>query len=371
MTHAPETTIVFAGGGSGGHISPGLAIAEQLAALDDSARALFICSERPIDAHMLDRAGAEYAPIPAAPPSIRPVGAWRFIRRFLASRRSCKSLMAERNVRCVLAMGGFVSAPVVSAAKALGIKVILVNLDDPPGKANRWIAKRADVVLTAIVTAGLPKPAEAVTGVPVRSAALAPAEPSICRQRLGLESDRLTLLVTGASQGATSVNQFITAWCAQHAERLDAWQVLHLAGREHAESVRKAYETARIQAVVLEFLDDMGLAWGAADLAISRAGANSVAEVALNAVPTLFLPYPYHKDMHQRRNAEPLEAIDGAVIATDRIEVSANIEHVGPLLSDLLNDADRRAAMRANLVKHRPPNAAEVIARRALGLAER
>ena len=111
------------------------------------------------------------------------------------------------------------------------------------------------------------------------------------------------------------------------------------------------------------FLDQMGLAWGAAELAISRAGASSVAEAAQNAVPTLFLPYPYHKDMHQKHNAQPIVDAGGAVMAIDRIDAAANVREVSPVLAELLKSKSRRDTLRERLRAAPMPDAAMTIAR--------
>ena len=126
--------------------------------------------------------------------------------------------------------------------------------------------------------------------------------------------------------------------------------------------IRSAYSRRKIRARVETFLDDIGLAWGAADAAVSRSGANSVAEVAANALPTLFMPYPYHRDQHQRNNARPLVEIGGAMIEDDLIEPAANVRQAGVALRTLMQDTSRRASMRQALVEHRPPDAAELIA---------
>jgi UDP-N-acetylglucosamine:LPS N-acetylglucosamine transferase len=170
------------------------------------------------------------------------------------------------------------------------------------------------------------------------------------------------LLVTGASQGATSVNRFVTALAESDPGAFETWQILHLTGRGADAPVRELYARHGIAARVEEFLEEIGLAWGAADLAVSRGGASSVAEAAANTVPTLFLPYPYHRDAHQRGNAQPLVDLGGAVLADDLIDARANVASVGPILTALMGDDERRQAMRAALIEHRPPDAAEAIA---------
>ncbi len=267
----------------------------------------------------------------------------------------------------MVAMGGFVAAPVVSAAKRNRSPVTLINLDDPPGKANRWIARRCDQVLSAIEVAGRPRFAERVVGMPIRSNAVASGTPQSSRVQLGLEPDLPTLLVTGASQGARSINTLMTTMAAAEPELFDGWQVLHLTGAGDEDQARTAWHAAGVIATVHPFLHGMGAAWGAADLAVSRAGASSVAEAWTNAVPTLFLPYPYHKDRHQHRNAAPMVATGGAVVETDRIEAESNVVAAGSTLRALMRDRPRLGSMRAALRARPAPDAARTIAQVLLG----
>jgi UDP-N-acetylglucosamine--N-acetylmuramyl-(pentapeptide) pyrophosphoryl-undecaprenol N-acetylglucosamine transferase len=367
MEQAPS--IIFAGGGSGGHLAPGLAIDERLREIAPPlhARSMFLCSNRAIDATMLGEAGVRFTALPATPPSIRPAAALRFVRNFRASMRLAREIMQREQATHVVALGGFVAAPIVKAARALRIPTLLVNLDSPPGKANRWMARFCDRVISAEPLPDMPGFASQVVGLPVRRRAIAPAGPDECRARLGLKPNVPVLLVTGASQGATSINALMLE-LARTPSLFDGWQVLHLAGHGADEPLRAAYTQAGIAATVHAFLHEMRLAWGAADLAISRAGANSVAEIALNAVPALFLPYPYHKDMHQRHNALQLVNLGGpgaggAVMETDLIDPAANARHLTPILQSLMRDSSRRQGMREILRAHPMPDAALTIAR--------
>ena len=354
--------VLFAGGGSGGHISPGLAIAERLREVDPEAHPLFVCSNRAIDATMLRDAGEEFVPVTATPPSSRPLAAARFVWNFRHSKGVIRKLIRARNVQRVVTLGGFVAAPAVSAANACNIPVLLVNLDTPPGQANQWMARRSEEVISAIELPSFPGFASRVVGMPIRKGTIAPFESRECRARLGLDPKLQTLLITGASQGSTSINSFVLSLAGASPELFQGWQVLHLAGHGADQQVREAYRRVGVNAVVEPFLNQMGLAWGSADLAISRAGASSVAEVAQNAVPTLFLPYPHHKDMHQRHNAQPLVDLGGAVMEVDRIETAANLEHLGPVVANLMNNASVRNAMQAALRAHNFPDAARTIA---------
>ncbi len=356
-------TFLFAGGGSGGHISPALAIGERLVELDPSVKTVFICSTRLIDTTMLAEANVDYTPIPGAPFSMRPRGLARFARSWVHSRKAAHAEMKHRRIDRVVAMGGFVAAPVVSAASRAGVPVTLMNLDDPPGKANRWIARRCDNVLSAIEITDLPGFAERVVGMPIRRNAVASSTARSCRTGLGLDPDLPTLLVTGASQGARSINGMVTAMAAAEPDLFEGWQVLHLTGAGDESRSRAAWDTAGVTATVHPFLHGMGAAWGAADLSVSRAGASSVAEAWANAVPTLFLPYPHHGDRHQHRNAAPMVAAGGAVVETDAVETDANVARAGATLRQLMRDGPRLRSMRAALHARPAPDAARTIAR--------
>ncbi len=359
---SPARTFLFAGGGSGGHISPALAIAERLTDLEPESRSLFACSPRPIDRTMLEQASVAFTVVPGAPFSLRPAGAVRFLRGFTRARRVASELIVRESVDRVVAMGGFVAAPVVAAAARAGVPVTLINLDDPPGKANRWIARRCDQVLTAVELPRHRRFARQVTGMPIRRLAMAPGPPEVCRTRLGLAPDRPTLLVTGASQGARSLNALVTALAAQAASEFDGWQVLHLAGERDHDRTVAAWDAAGVRAEVRSFVHEMGPVWGAADLAISRAGASSVAEAWANAVPTVFMPYPFHRDRHQERNARPMADAGGAVIEVDHVEISANLPAAGATVRRLMGDRASLGAMRQKLRDTPAPDGAGTVA---------
>jgi len=362
--------VLLAGGGSGGHISPGLAIAERMKAIDPGCRPVFACSQRPIDAQMLTEAEAEYLAIPAEPMSLRPRKLLRCMRAFIRGRAEVLRMIDRLQPSWVVSLGGFVTAPVVHAARARGVPVLLVNLDATPGRANRWVARRAREVVSAIPTPTIPGFAREIIGMPLRRLALAPAEQASCREQLGLLPGVHTLLVTGASQGANSLNDFMLLQAQRAPKAFKDWQVLHLCGPGVSGGTARfetGYRTAGVHAVVMPFLHRMGLAWGAADLALSRAGANSVGEAAANHVPTIFVPYPYHADLHQMHNAMPLVDEGAAVLAKDAIEPEANLRALGEPMLKLMHDHASRQAMRARLEARTEPDAAERIARFLLG----
>lgn len=361
---------LFAGGGTGGHLYPGLAIREHLARLAPDARFLFLCSDRPLDAEILAREGVAYQAIPARPLALRPAGLARFLMSWGSAVRAARGAIRQARERDtpvdLVAMGGFVAAPAAQGARAERCPVTLVNLDAAPGKANRWIARRAGRIVTAAAV-----PNANWTTVPpiVRSGAVAPGPPEECRRLLGLDPGRKTLLVTGASQGARSLNQLALGLVDRERRAFASdWQVIHQTGKGEEESIRAAYRVAGVPAVVEAFFPRMGVAWGAADLAVSRAGAGSVAEAWANRVPVVFLPYPFHRDRHQQLNAQPLEEAGGAMVVEDRVHEQANLAEAGRVITELMGDAEARSEMREALARLGPVDGAERVARLLLGL---
>ncbi len=363
--HTAARVFLFAGGGTGGHIFPAQAISEEITRLDPAARSIFLCSDRPLDAEILRRAAADFRVVPAKPFGLSPGRLIRFAGSWGAAIRAVRA--AIRDARrggaepTLIAMGGFVAAPAARAARAERCPVVLVNLDAVPGKANRWIARRAARVFTAAPVAR----AGRWTEVPpiVRSSARTGRDPADCRSCLGLDPQRPTLLVTGGSQGARSINTLIARLLGDQPALFAGWQVIHQCGRDEEQPARAAFDAARIPAIVRAFIDEMGIAWGAADLAVSRAGAGSVAEAWANAVPTIFLPYPFHRDGHQRANTEVLVDAGAAIVSTDRIDADRNLADVGKTLADLMRDSACRAVMRAAFASLGPADGAERIAR--------
>lgn len=339
-------TVLFAGGGTGGHIFPALAIAEHLRKIAD-IRVHFLCSNRAIDAKILSEAGEGFTITPATPFSLSPARLVKFARGWHPSLSIITDVMEKSGLHTlVVAMGGFVAAPAVAAAKNT-VPVVLVNLDAEPGRANQWIAKRAAVILSA---AHVERTNWQNIPPIVRSTAIADAPASECRARFGLDRESPTLFVTGGSLGARSLNQLATALADHHRDVYHAgkWQVIHQAGAEAVTEVRARYQSAGVRAVVEPFIARMGDAWGAADLALSRAGAGSVAEAWANRTPTVFMPYPYHKDQHQRRNAERLVKAGAAVLCNDAIDPEANLREAGRAVLDMMrHDASRRRSREA------------------------
>ncbi|MEM7627197.1 MAG: UDP-N-acetylglucosamine--N-acetylmuramyl-(pentapeptide) pyrophosphoryl-undecaprenol N-acetylglucosamine transferase [Planctomycetota bacterium] len=366
---ANQRTILLVGGGSGGHIYPNLAVVERLdeMGLCNTLTPHLVVSERPLDAKIAEDSGLAFTAIPAAPLAMRPAGMLRFWRQYRWGRAATTRLIRDTNAAAMIATGGFVSGPAVAAAQRAGIPVALVSLDAVPGRANRFTAKHATRVFSAFPTHDNvePLPGAEVIGFPQRHAAVASSDISAgeARKHFALKPDKRTLLIFAGSQGAATINAAMRCWASggggSDVGVLKAAQVLHVAGpgEGEAEQVRAAYDAANVRAVVLPFCDRMDLAWRAANsggAGLTRAGAGTVAEAWANAVPCVMLPYPYHKDEHQKHNAVPLLERGGAVVVSDLIDATQNAVQLSAIFASILKDDANRERMSAAL-RDRPP----------------
>jgi len=311
----------FAGGGTGGHIYPAVAIAEQIVKLQSDSKIHFFVSNRNIDAHILSKTNFEYTQLSAKGFSPKPLKMLDFCLCFFKSCRTAKTIIAEsKKEAVVIGIGGFVAAPVCFAAHRLKVPVVLLNTDSVPGKANRLIGRWADEILVQFENTAKyfakAKAAISVVGCPLRSGFANP-QPGKAIEQLGLDENKRILLITGASSGAENIN---TAICSM-LDKLDAfahnWQIVHLTGLDNLKNVQEKYADVRIKHTVLGYFDDMPNLLAAADLVVGRSGAVSVAEYVTAETPSICIPYPYHKDRHQYLNAERLVEAGAAVIVDD------------------------------------------------------
>jgi UDP-N-acetylglucosamine--N-acetylmuramyl-(pentapeptide) pyrophosphoryl-undecaprenol N-acetylglucosamine transferase len=328
-----------------------LAIAEQIQRRKPEAAVHIACSDRPIDRSVLEEREIDFTPIPMRPMP-RKLNDWpSFMMDYLSSRRTVRRLLRRMDVRCVVSTGGFVSGPVLLAAHRVGLPIVLLNLDAVPGKANRMLARRASMVFSVYLADDLEADNIHHIPMPLPTQSIGPTDRNRARRSLGFIPEKPLLLIGGGSQGASTINDMMVELleCQPVCQALADWQIMHLAGVEQAEDLQQAYLMHRLDATVTPFTDRMGLAWAAADLAINRAGAGTVAEVTANATPTIFMPYPHHEDDHQRLNAQPLIDAGGALLMVDRKDAAANAKQMAEPLVRLLGNPAHRQVMRDNL----------------------
>jgi len=360
-----KRTILFSGGGSGGHIYPNLAVLERLREAESGGpgvSAHFLVSGREVDEHILRKEGLPFTALPALPLVIKPKALWAFYQAYKQSEQVALNVIVKTNASAMIATGGFVSGPAISAAHKSDIPVAMLNLDAVPGLANRFMANKATEVFTTYPTTQLRR-AQTI-GMPLRHSAIGTLSPEKARWDLGLRPDLDTILVFAGSQGSTSINAMMMELCtrAQHRKALESWQVIHLTGPHEQQAVQRAYDEAGIRGLAHAFCHKMGAVWSAATVAIGRAGAGSVAEAWANAVPTIFMPYPHHKDEHQRLNAEPLVSAGAALLHRDLIDPIQNVNQIAGPLKALLANEQRLEKMRQIMRNTRPPDGAAAVA---------
>ena len=340
----------FAGGGTGGHIYPALAVAEQITKKGDNSSILFFCSSREIDARILSQSGYEFLPLPAIGFSKSPRRLLQFCMQLVKSYYFVKQILTPlRKNAVVIGTGGFVTAPVVFAAKSLGIPVYLINVDTVPGKANRVLARYAKKVFVQFEQSRpfFPNRQVDVVGCPLRSDFQTP-DMHKAFSDLALEEGKKVLLVTGASSGSSNINNAMISILPELGEFADQWQIVHLTGMLHIDEVKQAIEGLGITYHAVDYYDDMPSLLAASDVVVGRAGAVSIAEFAAAGVPAICLPYPYHKDNHQRKNAQVLVDAGAAVIVEDNIESPAQTaQNLLTALKELMGSEPKRTVMAA------------------------
>jgi UDP-N-acetylglucosamine--N-acetylmuramyl-(pentapeptide) pyrophosphoryl-undecaprenol N-acetylglucosamine transferase len=354
---ASSPHIAIACGGTGGHLFPGLAVAEQL--VKRGCKVTLLISPKEVDQQGVRTAtGLEIVTLPAV--AFQSGSRVAFVRSFWKSWMAARRLFKTARPDAVLAMGGFTAAPPVLAGKAAGARTFLHESNTIPGRANRWLSR---FVTQAFV--GFPQTAArlrcrkvVVTGTPVRPQ-FQPADAKACRMRLGLDPARTVILVMGGSQGASGINEMVLSALPLLAGRAAEWQWLHLAGANDVEKVKQAYAAAGWQAVVHPFFAQMDLALGAAAACVSRAGASSLAELAAMRLPSLLVPYPAAADNHQYFNARVFAESGAAQLLEQK---GSTPERFAAMLNDLVENAAQREIMREALGSWHSPGAAAQIA---------
>ncbi|MCP5199388.1 MAG: undecaprenyldiphospho-muramoylpentapeptide beta-N-acetylglucosaminyltransferase [Gammaproteobacteria bacterium] len=351
--------VMIVAGGTGGHVYPGIAVAEVLRA--QGCELCWMGTQRGVEARVVPAAGLELLTIPVS--GLRRSGLLRWLAApfMLATAVACavKHMLRVRPA-LVLGMGGFVSGPGGFAAWLCRRPLVIHEQNAIAGLTNRLLARFARRVLEAF-PATFPAAVHAIeTGNPVRAAI---SDIAAARRRDGAG---LQVLVFGGSRGARALNEQVPRALA--ACNVSGLRVRHQCGAADAAATRARYAELGLADVVVEdYIDDMVSAYAAADLVIARAGATSIAEIAAAGVAAVLVPYPYAVDDHQTANARFLADHAAAVLAPEpTIATPAFTE----LLAGLLRDPARRAALGANALARARPQAAVAVARQCLEVAD-
>lgn len=347
--------VLVSGGGTGGHIFPAVSIANEVRRRHPDAEILFVGAEGRMEMQRVPAAGYNIKGLPVAGFDRRRL--WRnfaVLCKLWRSLRMAKSILREFKPDIAVGVGGYASGPMLKAAQRKGIPTLLQEQNGYPGVTNKLLAKKAEAICVAYDNMDRWFPADRIvmTGNPVRAAITAvTATPAEAKQALGFDPTRPLVLSIGGSLGARTVNEAI-AVAIPHIEKAGA-QLLWQTGKLYVDGcIATAQGHPDVHASA--FIDDMALAYRAADLVVSRAGAGTISELQLVGAPVILIPSPNVAEDHQRKNAKALVNKDAAVMIED---ADANTR-LGDELQRLLADNATRSAMSQAIKKLARPNAA-------------
>jgi UDP-N-acetylglucosamine--N-acetylmuramyl-(pentapeptide) pyrophosphoryl-undecaprenol N-acetylglucosamine transferase len=332
--------VVVAGGGSAGHIEPALAFADAVRRRDPSVEVTALGTERGLDTRLIPARGYRLALIPPVPMPRRPGRDLLAVPgRLRAAVAAAADVLREPRADVLVGFGGFVSGPAYLAARRLGVPIVVHEANPRPGWANRLGARLTPYVATTFP--GTPIRHARQLGLPIRRSIATLDRAAVrgeARATFGLDADRPTLLVTGGSQGAKRLNDAASGAAA--GLRAAGVQVLHATGTAHTVTVEDAAAGAPPY-VVVPYLDRMDLAYAAADLALCRAGANTVVELTAVGLPAAYVPLPIGNG-EQELIARPVVEAGGGLLVDDPDCTAAWVQAT---LTPLLTDPERLATM--------------------------
>ncbi|MGD9949337.1 MAG: undecaprenyldiphospho-muramoylpentapeptide beta-N-acetylglucosaminyltransferase [Desulfobulbus sp.] len=354
--------LIVAGGGTGGHLFPGIAVANGMRERIGSTQVLFIGTSRLLDQQALAGLGFELAALECG--GVKGLGLKTKIRNLLQMPKAV--LGARRMLRhfhpdLVLGVGGYVTGPVLLAARSLGVPIAIHEQNSVPGMANRFAGKLADRVFISLPCTPEFAAAKTVhTGNPVRGEILAAARAS------HEPSHPATILVLGGSQGAHRVNLLMLEAMEILAGQQIEVNLIHQTGSADEEMVSQGYKRIGVNAEVSAFIRDMAKVYHRADLVVSRAGATTLAELAVMGLPALLIPYPFAADDHQTTNGQYYEKGHGCKVLR---EATLSAEILARTISEYLHNSKELHNMSANMKTMAMPEATNRIVDECLRLA--
>ncbi len=351
--------LLIAGGGTGGHLYPGIAVAAE--AVKEGIEVLFVGTAQGIEGRVVPREGFELKLIDAG--RFKGMGASQKIKTLLsipAGVAQAAGMIREFRPDAVLGVGGYASFPAVLAARLAGKPVIIQEQNAAPGLANKWLGKIADRVCLGFQAGERSFPAKkcVLTGNPIRRGLL-DVKKGDAQEAMGLQEDKITVLITGGSGGASRINRAVADALPRLSDMKDKIQFIHQTGQRDYDETAAAYGRAGFTCRVMPYIYDMASAYACADVVICRAGALTIAEVTALGKPAVLIPYPFAADNHQEKNARELEAAGAARVVLDR---DATGERLADEIRNLLSDAEALLGMKErSKALGRPEAAASVL----------
>ncbi|HEY8403105.1 MAG TPA: undecaprenyldiphospho-muramoylpentapeptide beta-N-acetylglucosaminyltransferase [Flavobacteriales bacterium] len=350
--------IIISGGGTGGHIFPAVAIAKAIKARYPHAEILFVGAEGKMEMEKVPAAGFEIIGLPIV--GIQRRLTWKNLLvpfKLWASMRKARKVIRDFKPQVAIGVGGYASGPLLKAATAAGVKTLIQEQNSYPGITNKLLAKGANTICVAYegLEKFFPKEKIVLTGNPVRSEVTKlEGKRERAMEHFGLQSDKRTLLVIGGSLGARTINEAMKM-CAHKLEKEDI-QVIWQTGKAYYETALN-YASQHPSLKVHAFIPEMDLAYAAADVIVSRAGAMSISELCLVKKPAIFVPSPNVSEDHQTKNAMALVQRNAALLVKD----AEAREKLGDEIIKLFRDEFKMTQLSVNIAAMGYPNATENI----------
>jgi UDP-N-acetylglucosamine--N-acetylmuramyl-(pentapeptide) pyrophosphoryl-undecaprenol N-acetylglucosamine transferase len=350
--------VIISGGGTGGHIFPAVAIAKTIRANYPDAAILFVGALGKMEMEKVPAAGFEIIGLPIV--GIQRRLTWKNLLvpfKLLASMWKARSIVREFNPDIAIGVGGYASGPLLRAAAGTGVKTLIQEQNSFPGITNRILSKKVNTICVAYdgLEKYFPKQKIVMTGNPVRPEVVQlQGKRDIAVKHFGLDTNRKTLLVIGGSLGARTINEAVDVYAEQW-ER-EGFQVIWQTGKGYVEQSKKRCALLKhVQAH--EFIREMDLAYAAADVVVSRAGAMSISELCLVAKPSVFVPSPNVSEDNQTKNAMALVNNKAALLVKD----TEAKERLGEVVSSLMKSEEQRSILSKAISAMAQNNAAERI----------
>ena len=366
-----ELRVIISGGGTGGHIFPAISIANAIREKRPDAKILFVGAEGRMEMQRIPAAGYKIKGLPVA--GFNRKHLWKnfsVLMKLFKSRKLAKQIVKDFRPMVAVGVGGYASGPTLNVAQKMGIPTLIQEQNSYAGVTNKLLAKEAQRICVAYEGMERFFPADRIvmTGNPVRQNLIdSPMTKKEASEKLGLNSDKPTVLIVGGSLGARSLNESVLSKLSlirQHKEIQFIWQTGKYYIRGVEERMAKLERPENL--TITDFISDINLVYAASDLVVSRAGAGSISEFCLLGKPVILVPSPNVAEDHQTKNAMALVQKEAALFTTDA-EVQQTLL---PLAINTVLDKAKMTSLSENILKLARPNASSDIADEVISLAE-
>ena len=356
-----QINVLVSGGGTGGHIFPALSIANEVRRRYPDARILFVGAEGRMEMEKVPAAGYNIIGLPVSGFDRKHLlRNFKVVARLLKSMRLAKNILKDFKPAIAIGVGGYASGPMLKEAQKQGIPTLLQEQNSYAGVTNKLLAAKADCICVAYegMERFFPQDKIVLTGNPVRRNLLeCGASPEQARQAMGMDPNKKTILIIGGSLGARTINNAIIDGLAKIGEAYDV-QVIWQTGKIYDQQCREALDASGVKNVAqMAFISNMDMAYRAADLVVSRAGASSISELQLLGKAAILVPSPNVAEDHQTKNALALSTRDAAILVPD---ADASAQLVDTMLATVA-DGEKIATLSGNVLQMALRDAAEHI----------